>query len=344
MLPPIHESRMLKIGYFLLSVFVLQEVTAWSNGHHQQPKKKTTDSSTTAPSIISRRQYIVISAAGASLLAPSILTTAQATAAASEGGPLARRLEQDILLQQAPIVVGDNLNGVDNLFYPSYLAGTWDVTQTLIQSSTPLGPIYLGGPNGDKAIAEKAIAESQANLNRPVKLQLRYISTKWGVAEDRLFNTKNRLDSFAGRSVVSNVAYNDVGSSNRAKVLEKGGSGNDPLLTTFVRFKGPAAQKTFVTSHASDPIANDTENDNNSIWMGTESQRSIFALTNENTAAPIFTDTETVWQFQKLDKDSLKGRLRIASYLNAQQDKLYFESRNRAVSLLDYALDMKRID
>jgi len=247
---------------------------------------------------------------------------------------LAGRLEQDILQQQPPLVVN---GGVDNFFYPSYMAGTWDVTQTLVKASTPLGKIYLGGPNGDASIAEKTTAESISKLNVPVHLQLRFLPTKWGVAEDRLFNTRQRLDSFAGRSVVSNVSYNDVGASNRAKVLALGGSENDPLQTTFIRFKGPAAQKTFITAHTEEQSSDTT-------WTGSESQRSIFALTNENTAPPIFTDTESIWQFTKVSDQQVRARLRIASYLNAQQDKLYFEARNRAVSLLDYTLDMKRLE
>lgn len=257
--------------------------------------------------------------------------------AADQTGSLARRLTDDILQQQAPTVPADNLYGADNFFYPSYMAGTWDVTQTLVKTSTPLGVIFLGGPNADGSIAQKTNAESMSKLNIPVKLQLRFIPTKFGVAEDRLFNTKQRLDSFAGRSVVSGVTYANVGASNRNKVIALGGTENDPLQTVFIRYKGPAAQKTFVTSHK-DEVESDT------TWTGTESQRSIFALTNENTAPPITTDTETIWQLRQLDDNTIRGRLRIASYLNAQQDKLYFEARNRAVSLLDYSLDMKRID
>mmetsp|Transcript_6463 Transcript_6463/g.9834 ORF Transcript_6463/g.9834 Transcript_6463/m.9834 type:complete len:120 (+) Transcript_6463:191-550(+) len=115
-----------------------------------------------------------------------------------------------------------------------------------------------------------------------------------------------------------------------------GGTEDDPLQTTFIRFKGPAAQKTFVVSHGAEKIS-DTQ------WAGYELDRAIFALTNQSTAPPLTTDSEIIWMFEKVDDDTVKAKLRIAGYLNAQSDTLYFDARNRAVSLQDYTLEMKRV-
>lgn len=117
-----------------------------------------------------------------------------------------------------------------------------------------------------------------------------------------------------------------------------GGKQEDPLETSVVYFKGPAAQKNFVVSHDS------KENPSANTWVGYELQRSIFALTNTSTVPPVTTDTEFIWKLEKIDDQNVVGKLRIASYLNAQTDKFYFEARNRAVSLQDYTLDMKRIE
>ena len=70
--------------------------------------------------------------------------------------------------------------------------------------------------------------------------------------------------------------------------------------------------------------------------------RSIFALTNTNTAPPVTTDTELIWSFVKIDDDTIDAKLRIASYLNAQSDKLYFEAKNQAVSFADYELKLTK--
>jgi hypothetical protein len=232
--------------------------------------------------------------------------------------------------------VATELNGVDNLYFPSFMAGEWSVKQTLTGISTPLGLKFVGGPNALESIAEKSIAETRSKLNQPVQLRLQYIPTKWGVAEDRLFNARSRLDGFAGKSVVASVEYANVGGSNRQSVLALGGTEEDPLQTTVVRFKGPAAQKTFVVSHGSEQLS-DTQ------WAGYELDRSIFALTNQNTAPPLTTDSELIWYLERVDKDHVKAKLRIAGYLNAQSDMLYFDARNRAVSLQDYVLDMERV-
>jgi len=216
------------------------------------------------------------------------------------------------------------------------MEGTWDVTQTLVNASTPLGLKYIGGPAGSEAIAAESFKEQKKQLNVPVSLKLRFVKTKFGVAEDRLFDTKQRLDNFAGRSVVSTVEYANVGGSNRPSVLAMGGGEDDPLQTTVVRFKGPAAQKTFLLSHGE-------EYDPNTNTFATfESLRSIFALTNQNTAPPVTTDSENIWVFEKIDENNIKARLRLASYLNAQSDSLYFDAKNRAVSFADYTLTMTR--
>jgi hypothetical protein len=246
------------------------------------------------------------------------------------------RLEQEILNLPAPSSASE-FKGVDNTYFPTFLEGTWDLTQTLVDTTTPLGVQFLGGPSGDVSIAEISLAQARSKIGVPVKLQLRYVPTRWGVAEDRLFNNEARLNAFAEKKVVASVQYADVGGSNRQSVLALGGTADDPLQTTIVYFKGPAAQKSFVVSHGSEELVGEI-----SSWAGYELERTIFALTNQSTAPPIITDCEYIWKFEVEDENHVQGKLRIAGYLNAQSDKLYFDARNRAVSLQDYTLDMTR--
>jgi hypothetical protein len=228
------------------------------------------------------------------------------------------------------------INGVDNLYYPDFMAGEWSVAQTLVDASAPLGLKFVGGPNGLESIAVATMAEARARLGIPVTFKLRFVQTKWGVAEDRLYNTKQRLDAFAGRPVVASVEYADVAVSNRGSVIKMGGNDQDPLQTTVVRFKGPAAQKTFLISHGAENLLEGSK------WAGYELDRGIFALTNQNTAPPLTTDSEMIWMLEKIDDNYVQGKLRIAGYLNPNSDTLYFDARQRAVSLQDYTLDFKR--
>lgn len=279
--------------------------------------------------LINRRQFALHIPASVAITS-SFLTRQPADAATSS---IANRFETDILTVP-PITAGTKYTGHENLYFPDWLEGEWDVVQTLVSTKAPLGLEFIGGPQGSLDVAKASMDEQTKRLNEPVNLKLRFIKTKFGVAEDRLFNLRSRLDSFAGKSVVAKVEYADVRESNRASVLAAGGTESDPLTTTVVYFKGPAAQKTFVISHGQE-IGGDS-------YSGYEVNRSIFALTNTNTAPPVTSDTEVLYSFKKVGNDRVEGRLRLAGYLNPQSDKLYFDAKNRAVSLSDYTLTLKK--
>mmetsp|Transcript_10703 Transcript_10703/g.25753 ORF Transcript_10703/g.25753 Transcript_10703/m.25753 type:complete len:330 (-) Transcript_10703:40-1029(-) len=281
----------------------------------------------------SRRSFMSGASSLVSIFSAWSHSSANAVASQTKND-IANRLEENVIFLPQPSSASE-LNGIDNMYFPSYLSGEWEVNQTLVDMQAPLGLKYIGGPNGSLDIAKKTMNEARSKIGVPIQLKLRYIPTKWGVAEDRLFNNRERLNAFAEKSVVASVQYADVGGSNRKTVLALGGTNEDPLQTTIVYFKGPAAQKNFITSHG-------MERGSATQWTGFEVQRSIFALTNQNTSPPITTDSEYIWSFEQLDANHIRGKLRIASYLNAQSDTLYFDARNRAVSLQDYVLDMEK--
>ena len=281
----------------------------------------------------SRRQFALH--VPASVVSTAILSTSPAYATATTSS-YADRFELDVL-QFPPITAGvpSKESGHENLYFPAWMEGEWIAKQTLISTKAPLGLNFIGGPQADVNIAKKTMDEQEKRINEEVNLKLRFVNTKFGVVEDRAFNLKSRLNAFAGKEVVASVEYADVKDCNRASVLAAGGKETDPLSTTLVYFKGPAAQKTFLISHGEDPL--DTDN-----WFGYETLRSIFALTNQSTAPPVTTDQEAIYSFKKVDNDRIEGRLRLAGYLNPQADTLYFDAKQRAVSLTDYTLSLKR--
>ena len=262
----------------------------------------------------------------------------RAEAAGNTIKDISQRLQDDVIYQ-APNFSGRSYRSrSDNIYFPDYMEGTWDVTQTLTSVKTPLGLAYIGGPMGLVEIAEKSLAESVTQIGEPVKLRLSFVQTPFGVAEDRAANAASRLNAFAGKTVAG-VDYADLGASNRAAMLSAGGKATDPLQTVVIRFKGPAAQKLFVTSHGSQTLSENA-------WIGYEGQQSIFVLTNASTFPPVFTDSESIYRFERNSNDDrhLSGKLRIAGYLNVQSDKLYFDARNRAVSIQDYTLEMVKVE
>ncbi|KAL3792426.1 hypothetical protein HJC23_001544 [Cyclotella cryptica] len=283
--------------------------------------------------LVSRRQFSLDYPASAAIASVAVFSMQNADAATSIPS-ISNRFESEIL-NAPPITAGTRYSGHENLYFPDWLEGEWDAVQTLVSTKTPLGLEYIGGPQGSLDVARESMSEQKKRLNEPVNLKLRFVKTKFGVAEDRRFNMRSRLDSFAGRSVVASVEYADVRESNRASILAAGGSESDPLTTTVVYFKGPAAQKTFVISHGQ-------EWDGGDSYVGYELDRSIFALTNTNTAPPVTSDTEILYSLKRCEDVKVEGKLRLAGYLNPQSDKLYFDAKNRAVSLNDYTLLLRR--
>lgn len=283
-----------------------------------------------ALSCFERRRFLETTAALSSI-STSLVSPANAADSASL---IADRLDSDIITTPS-ITAGSKNSGHENLYFPDWLEGDWDATQTLMSTKAPLGLKYIGGPSGDTEIARKTMDEQAKRIGEAVRLKLRFVSTKWGVVEDRAFNLRSRLDAFAGKQVVASVNYADVRESNRESVLKAGGAESDPLTTTLVYFKGPAAQKQFIISYGSNALEEDE-------WAGYELQRSIFALTNNSIAPPVTTDTEAIYKFKRLTSDTVEGQLRLAAYLNPQNDKLFFETKSRAVSLTDYTLTLRR--
>ncbi len=283
---------------------------------------------------ISRRQFVSSSAAAIHFGSPA---TVNAATISSSSTAIADRFKSDILTSP-PITVGKKNTGHENLYFPQWMEGEWDATQTLVSTKAPLGMKFIGGPQGSIDVAQKVMNDQMKRLNEPVILKLRFVKTNLGVVEDRAFNLKSRFDSFAGKNVVGSVNYASVQESNRASILAAGGQESDPLMTTLVYFKGPAAQKTFVISFGQD-FPGDSTSD---VWSGYELDRSIFALTNQSTAPPVTTDTEVMYSFKRIGDDRVEGRLRLAGYLNSQSDQLYFEAKNRAVSLTDYTIALTR--
>ena len=275
---------------------------------------------------------------GACLLATrraalGILASAAAAPLAAAAAPLAGRFESLDLAQPEPDRGRSELSGVANLYFPPWMRGTWNVSQTLTRVEAPLGLKFIGGPRADLDIAKRSLDEQRSRVGKTQPLQLRFVATKFGVVEDRLFNTRSRLDAFAGRRVVASVEYAETGGNNRRGNAVLGGSEDDPLTTTVTRYRGPAAQKIFSLARTSE-----TDGD---VWRGSEATRSIFALTNQNAAPPITTDSETLFELTRGPDGAVRGRLRLVDYLNPT-DPLYFEARKRGVSVSDYDLVLRR--
>ena len=80
---------------------------------------------------------------------------------------VASRFESDALVQPSVDQGRSEFSGVANLYYPDWMAGTWDVEQTLTRAEAPLGLKFIGGPRGDLAIAQKSLDEQRSRIGQP---------------------------------------------------------------------------------------------------------------------------------------------------------------------------------
>ena len=215
---------------------------------------------------------------------------------------------------------------------PDWMAGSWQLTQTLTSFTLPLGVQYIGAPGRPLSEAESSAAETRAQIGKPVTLEVRYMSTPGGGAiEDRAFNARSRLDAFAGRPVTKS-------SRSCAEANVDASSG---LACTFIDFTGPVAQKQVTNSLrvATSPTGRSV--------VYSEFTRSVFARKtvpgDTRNFPPITTDAETVVSLAPDPSgEVLRGRLRLISYLQPY-DPLYFAAGRKSVSISDYSLTLTRL-
>ena len=224
--------------------------------------------------------------------------------------------------------------GPDDFYFPPWMEGRWKVEQTLESYAAPLGKPYLA--NGQSAVAEKTLAEQQKQLGKPVTFELRYIRTQRNnIVEDRAFNTRAKLDAFAGRDVVKSVEYVDVPDNTRESAIQGGNGPDDPLRTVVVNFKG-AVQKIFITALQFETAAE------GNIWRGLASTRTLFAAPGAG-YNPLTVDEEVATALRRSATGEITGRLRLLGFLNPN-DQLFFKAGNRAVSIADYSLKFSPIN
>ena len=90
--------------------------------------------------VISRRQFslhIPATAVSAAVVIGGATSPQPAYALIPSTSPIADRFESDILTSP-PITAGTKLTGHANLYFPSWMEGDWDATQTLLSTEAPV--------------------------------------------------------------------------------------------------------------------------------------------------------------------------------------------------------------
>ncbi len=105
--------------------------------------------------------------------------------------------------------------GVKQLFFPSWLQGTWWVESTFKGASFPQGNRFIGRttPGLQKGSIIAAMPDVGAG---PLSFQLRFVRSGNKVVADRPFNYRQTVDAFLGYEAVQKVDYEPENNPTRA--------------------------------------------------------------------------------------------------------------------------------
>lgn len=232
------------------------------------------------------------------------------------------------------------------LYYPSFLFGSWDVVTTLRQKVYPYGTSFVpakslveGSPrNRNEKIGDSAsfqmhffstLADTAAN-QITVNLGLGVPETK--IIADRAFNAISMSRGYNQLTPVEDVEWDYRADPTRLTLR----FGATPLAEDM-RPLGQRRGEVYITARQSEI------NEDGSVYCGAERSRSV-------TLGPgvvVTTDQETITEYRKVDEDSVEALSRIAVYLtpnpNSREGVLWQQVGGKAVAFFDYTWQMTRL-
>ncbi|MCD8487031.1 MAG: hypothetical protein LRZ84_09945 [Desertifilum sp.] len=214
--------------------------------------------------------------------------------------PLAERLADFPQWQNKPPV--EAVQG--DLIYPEWMAGTWEVTSTLVDLAAPLAP----------DVTTPGFENNRQFLHQPVRFQVRFAPNQGNaVVSDRSFNGLSIAKAYledSKASIVQAVKV-DPQNPNRQITLLKG---DRQLIST-------------VTGRA-------TETPAPNRFIATEVTQQFF----RGTSQVYLNEVETTTAYQYLHSGIQADQV-TAIYLSPQ-DPNYFKVLNRPVALYRYTLEL----
>ncbi len=238
----------------------------------------------------------------------------------AEAGLLQARLDQFPNWRSPPTLQPAN----DDLYYPDWMAGDWQVTSTLIDLAAPLSPAVLTpGFEASKKLLQQpvtfAVRFEPSQVSLPVPRSPFPVGTVHTgspkIVADRAYNGMSLATAILGKDVVQSIKV-DPRSPNRQLALFKNGQ----RLTTQIsdrRVETPSDTE-FVSSELYQQIF--------------RSETQIYLNQVENTIAYRWISTHP----EQIEADQV-----TAIYLSPQ-DPDYFKARAQPVTLYRYRLQFER--
>lgn len=191
-----------------------------------------------------------------------------------------------------------------DLIYPSWMAGTWNVTSTLVDLAAPLAP----------DVVTPGFESNRRRINVPISFTVRFVRDAQDLVADRAFNGLNLARAYLGNSVMA--VKTDPTSPNKQITLLK----SDRTLVSLV------------TGRATESLPNNK-------FITTEVFQQLF----KGGSQPYFNEVESTTAYQYLPNLAIEADQVTAVYLSPQ-DPDYFKANSQPVALYRYRLEFAPVD
>lgn len=277
-------------------------------------------------------------------------------------GVSAPRLQPDYDGQWSPLTLDTNLGKTriranelspiqqlpftdQELYYPSFLFGSWKVKSTLKQKFYPYGKSYVPS----NSLLEGSPRNRQEQVGSTTTCEVHYFSTlantkenqltvqlglgvpKSKIIADRAFNAISISKAYNQLTPVQEVQWDPSKDPTRLTLQ----FGAQPLANDM-RPLGPRRGEVYITARQAEFLSDKS-------YACAERSRSV-TLASRNAIA---SDTESITEFQQVGPNSVKATNRIAVYLtpnpNSREGILWQQVGGKAVAFFDYEVEMERI-
>ncbi|MFB2837094.1 DUF6816 family protein [Floridanema evergladense] len=218
------------------------------------------------------------------------------------------------------------VKATEDLVYPDWMLGTWNVSSTLVEMVAPLAPDFVTpGFEGNRQF-----------LNKPINFSVRFVGVNEQQSEIKTYpfsQLKTQNSKLKTIRVVADRSFNGLN-------IARATLGDRSVLSVNVDRNNPNRQITYlpgkrqlislVTNRA-------TEQANSEQFIATEISQQIF-----RSAAQVYlneVETTTLYQRQINSKAPITAEQITAIYLSPQ-DPNYFFSNEKPVALYRYHLEL----
>ncbi len=205
-----------------------------------------------------------------------------------------------------------------DLYYPEWLAGTWDATSTLIEQTAPLAP----------EIVTPGFEDNQRNIEQPFQFSVRF-------GEDYFIPEKSLFAKFQSQTpqVVADRVYNGTN-------IARAYLGANNVLRVQIDPENPNKQITLLRGDrtlSSQVTARASENLEDDRFIASEVTKQLFRSPDRI----YLNEVETTSDYHLVNSQTIKATQITAIYLSPQ-DPDYFRASDRPVAIYRYQLDLNK--